>query len=265
MTMRPILLFLVAVLCSRATAAQTAPGQNVQVKVGISSVIRRGDTTGVSATVTNLATSQEQLFPFVVDAPGGVSRIDRPAPTRSWGVFRDFGDRPTAYWSNLSHLSPGLTTPALYYESVGLPGIVTYWAGGYFPLSTGEEGEPTPGAPIPDPLTTEMINGKTVGVEPWPADRSAKALIARLKTLTQTSCAAPLTWITSSSLCTNLIGYLNQAETNRAAGNVTKAKSSMASYTKSLSGKTAGTYAAGVTNPAYWLLKPNADIIIARL
>jgi hypothetical protein len=110
-----------------------------------------------------------------------------------------------------------------------------------------------------------MINGKTVGVERWPVDRTAKALIARLKTLTQTSCATPLTWITSSSLCTTLVGYLTQTETYRAAGNVTKAKSSMASYIKSLSGKTAGTYATGVTNPAYWLLKTNADIVVSKL
>jgi hypothetical protein len=61
------------------------------------------------------------------------------------------------------------------------------------------------------------------------------------------------------------VGYLTQTETYRAAGNVTKAKSSMASYIKSLSGKTAGTYATGVTNPAYWLLKTNADIVVSKL
>jgi hypothetical protein len=58
-----------------------------------------------------------------------------------------------------------------------------------------------------------------------------------------------------------LVGYLDQAETNRAAGKRTQAKSAMNSYISSLSGKTAGTFAAGVTNPGYWLLKPNADII----
>jgi len=35
----------------------------------------------------------------------------------------------------------------------------------------------------------------------------------------------------------------------------------MNNYITSLSGKTAGTFASGVTNPGYWLLKPNADII----
>jgi hypothetical protein len=61
-----------------------------------------------------------------------------------------------------------------------------------------------------------MINGKTVGVEPWPPDRTAKALLARLRALSQTSCGSPLKWITSSALCTKLIGYLDQADTYRA-------------------------------------------------
>ncbi len=91
------------------------------------------------------------------------------------------------------------------------------------------------------------------------------ALIARLRTPTQTSCAAPLTWITSSTLCTKLIGYLDQAEANRAAGKNTQAKALMNSQISSLSGKTAGTFASGVTNPGYWLLKPNADIVIRVL
>jgi hypothetical protein len=39
----------------------------------------------------------------------------------------------------------------------------------------------------------------------------------------------------------------------------------MASYIKSLAGKTAGTYATGVTNPGYWLLKTNGDIVASKL
>ena len=261
MRLRSISLFLVLALCSRSAAAQPGPGQNVHVNVAISSVTLRGDTTGVSSTVANLATSLEKLNAFLVDAPSGVLRIQRPSPVRNWGAFTDFSARPIAYWAILGLLPAGTTSPVLYYESVGLPAIVTFWAGGDFPLTGGEADEPNPSAPPIDPLVSEMINGKTVGVNPWPTDRSSKALIARLRTLTQTSCAAPLTWITSSTLCTKLIGYLDQAETNRAAGKRPQAKSAMNSYISSLSGKTAGTFAAGVTNPGYWLLKPNADII----
>ena len=110
-----------------------------------------------------------------------------------------------------------------------------------------------------------MINGRTVGVKPWPTDRTPRALLARLRALTQTSCSAPLNWIASPTVCTKLIAYLDQAEANRAAGRIAQAKSAMNNYVASLSGKTAGTFSTGVTNPGYWLLRPNADIIIAAL
>ncbi|MDP9206857.1 MAG: hypothetical protein M3P12_15640 [Gemmatimonadota bacterium] len=165
-----------------------------------------------------------------------------------------------ADWAFLDLLPPAATSILLYFESVGPPAIVTAWFGKDVPVV--EESADT----LPDDrLANYSVQGKTVGADPWPTDRTSKALIARLRTLTQTSCAAPLTWITSSTLCTKLIGYLDQAEANRAAGKSTQAKSSMNSYISSLSGKTAGTFASGVTNPAYWLLKPNADIVIRVL
>ena len=83
-------------------------------------------------------------------------------------------------------IPPGSSTPELHFDAVGLPGIVTYWAGGIFVFPSRDEENNN--SPEPDPLATEMINGQTVGVDSWPADRTAKALIARLRRLTQRTC-----------------------------------------------------------------------------
>jgi hypothetical protein len=238
-----------------------APGTNLSVDITIKSVAVRSDTIGITYAVLNKASSRDSLLKFAVDAPAGVKSIPEPQPATSYYVLGSYHGRPTAQWVLLDLLAPAATSIPFYFESVGLPAIMSDWAGGEVPDMAESEADTLPS----DWVKYNSVAGKTVGVEPWPVDRSAKALIARLKTLTQTSCATPLKWITSSSLCTKLVGFLTSAETNRAAGNVTKAKSSMASYSKALAGKTAGTYASGVTNPAYWLLKPNADIVVSKL
>ena len=168
-----------------------------------------------------------------------------------------------ALWIILDLLRPGSTTPQLYFEAVGLPGILTYWAGGDFPPPPVDDASDA--KPPPDLLATEMINGKTVGVEPWPPDRTAKALLARLRSLSQRSCGSPLKWITTSALCAKLIEYLDQADTYRALGETIQAKSSLTSYISALSGKASGAFASGVTASGYWLLKPNASIVISKL
>jgi len=191
--------------------------------------------------------------------------MDIPAPAQSWAAFNDFNGLPMAYWAMLDLVPPGTTTPGLYYESTGLPGIVNYWAGGEVPPKGGEEDEPNPSAPPNDPLVTEMINGKTVGVEPWPADRSSQALLARLRSLTQTSCAAPLSWVTDSGLCSQLIQDLDSAEAYRASGAATQARTSLLHFGSLLTGTPPGSYPAGVSSSAYWLLKPNADVIVGLM
>lgn len=258
-----LILSTVLLVVMATTATSQNPGQHVLVNVNLVSTAVRGDTIGLSYTVQSTTASTEKLAAFFVDAPSRVLRISRPAPTTDWSTDSLWAGRPMAQWIMLSLLNPGSTSPQLYFESVGLPGILTYWAGGDFappPVDDASDAQPPP-----DLLATEMINGKTVGVDPWPADRSAKALLARLRNLTNTSCATPLRWITSSSLCTKLLGYVDQAEANRAAGKITQAKSSLNSYISSLSGKTSGTFAPGVTSSAYWLLKPNANIVISKL
>jgi hypothetical protein len=160
------------------------------------------------------------------------------------------------------YVAASTTTPVIHYEAVGVPGILAFWAGGYFPVPVGGDEAETDSTSAPDPFVTQMITGQTVGVEPWPTDRSAQALLARLKTLSQTSCAAPLSWITDSTLCTQLTADLDQAETYRAAGQTSDAASTLNDYKSHLStGSSNGT----VKSPAFWLLTANADIVISHL
>jgi hypothetical protein len=260
--MRLIFATIGLILFAESLAAQN-PGQHVQVIVTPVLTTIRADTAGVTLTVRSGTASTENLSTFLIDAPGHVLRISTPSPAMSWSTDSLWAGQPKALWIILALLPPGSTTPQLYFESVGLPGILTYWAGGDFPPPMVDDAND--GKPAPDLLATEMINGKTVGVEPWPSDRTAKGLLARLRSLTQSSCGSPLLWITSSTLCTKLIGYVDQAETYRASGKTTQAKSSLNSYISALSGKTSGTFATGVTASGYWLLQPNANIVISKL
>lgn len=255
-----ILNLILLTICAPTLNAQT-PGTQLIVDVTVKSLVVQGDTMAVTYSLYNRPTSRDSLFTFTVDAPARVKSILTAQPLTNYDADSIYRGQPVADWAFLSFLPPGATSAALTFQSIGVPAIVIDRAGGHYPLLEEDVADST----YDDPLKYRTVPGKTVGVEPWPADRTPRALIARLRTLTQTSCAAPLTWITSSSLCTKLLGYLAQAETNRAAGNISKAKSSMASYIKSLAGKTAGTYATGVTNPGYWLLKTNGDIVVSKL
>jgi hypothetical protein len=167
-----------------------------------------------------------------------------------------------AHWITADSFPAGSITPELHFEAAGLPGILAYWAGGAFQFPSLEEPDTVA---VSDPLVAEMIAGQTVGIEPWPADRTPQALISRLSTLTQRACATPLSWITASSLCSQLVGYLDQAEIFRAGGAMTEARGSLGDFVSALGGPTAGTFAAGVSSSAYWLLTSNANIISADL
>jgi hypothetical protein len=236
------------------------PGQRIVLQVEPRSITIRGDTVGVVAAVTNLATSQESLLSYLVDAPSGIVSINRPNPTARWYASTDFRDRPMAVWDILGQqLTPGETSPDLYFESIGVPGILTYWAGGKFPRSNNEDLPDS--VLVTDPLVTEMISGKTVGVSPWPIDRTPGGLLSRLRSLTQSSCTTPLLWITDSNLCGQLTNDVDQAEGYRANGQMTEARAVLDHFASLLSGSVAGTFATGVTGSGYWLLKPNSEII----
>jgi hypothetical protein len=238
------------------------PGQRISVDIQIRSVTFRADTVAITYRVKNLEGSEEALLSFLVDAPSGVVSIGTPNPKRSWSASTDFRQRPMAIWDLLGRqLPPGGVTPDLFFEAIGLPGISTYWAGGKFKLPTEEDAADTA---VDDPLTNEMINGVTVGVEPSPADRSPAALLKRLRTLTNSSCTAPMLWINDKSLCSRLLSALDRAEISRSSRQPTQMKEALAEYSALLTALSGDTRVAS-TSAAYWLLKSNAEIIKGSL
>lgn len=242
--------------------AQNA-GQHVQIDVSVASITMTADTTGISYSVTNLTSSTEPLWVYHVDAPGGVLRIAAPTSGLQWRNRTSSAGQPMAGWSFKStYLAPGATSPQLHFDAVGLPGIRTYWAGGYYPLPDLSDDLVTDSTVLADPFVTRMVNGKTVGIDPWPNDRSAQALLVRLRILAQNTCTTPTVWITDNGLCSQLVVDLDQAEGFRANGQFSQARDVIATFNSRLdSGSAAGT----VKNPALWLLKANANIIAAIL
>jgi hypothetical protein len=258
--MKQLLLILAACVVPFGRASSQNPGQNIAVDVQITSVSQTSDTAGISYTVAVLSGSTEPFGRFSVDAPGGVLRIATPSPTNQWATSLDFAGRPLAHWVG-GMIPAGSSTPQLHFDAVGLPGILTYWVGGVFTFPSREEAD----ASVPStPLTSEMITGQTVGIEPWPADRSAQGLVGRLRTLTQSACSSTLLWVNSSALCNDLVADLDQTEAYRASGQVTAARSSLGTFIGRITGSSGG-FAPGVTSAGYWLLKSNADIVIALL
>lgn len=236
------------------------PGQNVSLDIRTTGVLVTGDTTRISFVVTNRPISAEPLWMFVVDAPANVLRLSPSTGGLRWRSDTDFrGEGQVASWIFLyEYLSPGSSTPALQFESVGVPGILSYWAGGHFRAPSGSD-EPEPDTTaLPDPWVTAMITGKTVGVEPWPADRSAQALLARLRTLTESTCSSGLQWITDAGICSELVGDVNQAESFRSSGQMMSARTTLLHFQTLISeGRATGR----VNSSAYWLLKANSDIV----
>ena len=228
------------------------------VTVTVNQIAMTGDTAQVSYTLSNGSQSQDSLFMFIVDAPARVKTIARPQPDSDWMVDSVVHSiEPAAFWLTASLLAPSAATPTLTFASVGLPGVVTNWSIGHWPPKTCCDDDP-PGTGE-DVFLTRAIQSSTAGVQPWPTDRSAQALIARLRTLSQNVCASPLNWITDSTLCSQLVSDLDAAENFRAAGATSQVQTTMDHY-KSLLG-TSTAFATGVNSAAFWMLSVNADII----
>lgn len=250
--------------CLTVMAQAQTPGTRLTVDVKVDSISLRGDTTRVSYVLSNRTQSQDSLFIFIVDAPARVSYVSRPQPDTVWMVDSLLREsQPAAFWSKLDLLAPSASTPLLFFDSPGLPGIVTTWVEGHWPISTCCD-EDVPDS-TQDVLVTRTVQGKTVGVEPWPADRSAQALLLRLRNLTQSICATPLSWITNAALCGTLLNDLDAAEGYRASGDATQAQASLDHYKSLLAGPDPGTFASGVNSAAFWMLRSNADIVKATL
>jgi hypothetical protein len=174
--------------------------------------------------------------------------ITRPSPEQSWLIFTRYGDRSVVQWSTLTKtlVPPGASTPTLSFRAVGLPAIVDAHVEGHYDAPVIDTLEDDSILAV-DPLESNSVPTKVVGVEPKPVAATPANLTTRLETLTSQSCT--LDWITQDGLCTTLRGHLT-AEPAR----LTQFRDDLTS------GHTPG---GPVNDNAYWLLRVNADYIIS--
>jgi hypothetical protein len=226
----------------------------------------RADTVRVEYRVRNATDSREDLWEFTVEAPSRVIRIEHPRPSENWDAATTYKTISVASWASLgTHVSPGATTPPLVFEAVGLPGPVTYWAMGWFPVPEyePEEFSPPPMSPR-EAIAESSIEGRTVGVDSLPADRSPRALLRRLQGLLDTTCGE-LAWIRSTALCSRLGTKLEQALQSLARGRTTRTHAQLDEFLRELASHYNPSAIGPVSDVAFWLLKVNAEYVLGRI
>jgi hypothetical protein len=142
---------------------------------------------------------------------------------------------------SVSGIGAADSTPTLTFSAVGLPTIAAAWYNGDSMYVDPDSGGVV--APFYDPLGAASIHTVTVGVDVAPT--TLTSLVFRLGQLNDSSCT--LAWITDSGLCTSLRS--NWGVTIRFFG-----------FTSTLdSARTGGS---AITDPAYFMLRANADYIL---
>lgn len=276
--MRHRLVLALALSVSSVARGQGAPGTNLTVDVAVSAITVRGDTTGIHYRLRNHRDSREELFTFTVDAPAPVTRIPRPQPRAEWMVGTDYRGRSVADWAALGHaVLPGAESPDLFFEAVGLPAVVTSWVRGYYPPPPLTAADTNPLVRPSDPLRENSVLGRTVGVEPFPADRTPRGLFARLRVLTDSACG--LGWIIPRGVCRELTERLRAGERELERGRRAEAQDRLRGFVEELtrqhgreSGEQHDAEEAGrerarkhVNDSAYWLLSVNAQYLLSHL
>lgn len=178
----------------------------------------QGDTVRVTLNVRNLATSDADLWMFTVDAPVPVLTVEQlgPGDKRDVDMGKEYGIS-VATWAFLGdHVAPGGAAPPVAFSAAGLPGIVSYWAEQWVPPDTVESADEPPDssqAPVkPGPWNSASDSGRTVGIVPFPVDRSRGALLTRMRTLLRESCVRG--WVDEASVCSSLDLKLEQDDTS---------------------------------------------------
>jgi hypothetical protein len=238
---------------------------NLSVDVHVSRVSMRADTVRVEYRVRNAADSREDLWEFTVEAPSRVIHIERPRPDTNWDASTTYKTLSVASWASLgTHVSPGAMTPPLVFEAVGLPGLVTYWAMGWFPVPEydAEQILPPPMSPR-EAIARSNIEGRTVGIDSFPADRTPQALVGRLQSLLDTSCGE-LGWIQSAPLCNLLRTKLEQARQSVARRKTSSARAQLQDFLKELTSRRDESAVRPMPDASLWLLKVNAEYVLGH-
>jgi hypothetical protein len=265
--MKRVTIFLALLASPNVAMAQATPGTNLSVDIRVVEAVRRGDTIRVSYVLHNSSASREGLWEFTVAAPAPVSRLVVPEPREKWTNAVRYAGRSVASWAMLEdpYIAPGFSSPVLWFEAVGLPGLVTSWVGGWFPLpehkpDTTDVAPPTANPEPIDVLDAHSVRGITLGVEPFPVGVSPSVLLDRVQAFLPQLCG-DLAWITNQGICNSLHVKLRNAQRSVTSANQEAARGQLAAFLNELEAQR-GKH---VTDSAYWLLKMNAEIVLERL
>jgi len=219
----------------------------------------------VGYVLRNRSESREPVFTFTVGVPGGALSVPRPQPAANWRTSTSYRGRPVAKWTVLAdELFPGAQSPELRFDAIGVPGIVAGWIRGYVPPAPLTAADTNPAPRPSDPLADNSIRMMTVGVVPKPADSSPASLLRRLLGLADSSCAG-LGWISNRGVCNSLRGKLERASASLAAGRPEAAAGQIRAFVQELEAQHGPQPGKHVGDHAYWLLKVNAEYVLARL
>ena len=254
-----IVLALGALSLAPGLAQGQTPGTNLVIDVMVTEVAILGNRVRVEYMLENSVESTEQLFQFSVDAPSPVLSIPRPQPEQDWRARTSYRTRSVARWTVLGEqMAPGDSSPALIFEAVGLPGIVTHRVRGYVPPPPLTDMGPVV-APS-DPLYENSVLGQTVGIEPFPSDLSPENLVVRLRALTDETCGA-LGWIDNAGVFNSLRVKLENAERSLLRGRTNAARGQLEALLNELEAQR-GQH---VNDSAYWLLRTNAEFALSMI
>lgn len=252
---------------AKARAQDSIPwprADHLTVTVSVPGVQIRGDTLLVRYRLTSDAGSEQSGDLFAVRFGGAVVRVEAPI-----GWYASHGlvsDSAAVDWSSLvrrAQLSPGRTLGGFAFESVGALDVVSFLVEGHFeiPVVTDTTEGLLKQAPSP---WANAFRGQTIGVVAPPADTSPSSLIARLGDRTGRVCG-DLGWITNDGVCQSLSAKLANAATSIAAGRGVAAVGDLTSFVQELEAQHGPEPGKHVNDSAYWLLKVNAEFLLARL
>lgn len=253
-----------ALLASR-TGAQQAPPTQLRVDVRVASITLQGTTATARYVARNLAESGAPLWVLTVDAPAGLASIEEPRAATPWAAFTAHRGRPVARWAALgARVAPGEQTPELTFTATGLPEVVDYWATPTIEVPKLSETDDPDTMPPMNPLVERSLRGRTVGIGPLPAEQGPGALVGRLSGLLSRSCGE-LGWIEHDGICQSLRAKLDAASRSLAAGDSDAAADQLRSFIAELDAQHGPQPGKHVGDDAYWLLRPNAEFILAEM
>jgi hypothetical protein len=243
---RKIILVAVTMFAATEVAEAQSTTTNLRIEVKPAAAFLAGNVTRVSYVVANHAQSTDRLFEFAVQSPVPVWRLEVPTPRARYHGVTQEGGEDVASWGWLDEMPrPGESTPVLVYEAIGLPGIVPFRALRYFGVRDiqSDSGPETLRFDKPGP---EYTVGNTVGVVTLPLDLRPTSLTTRLRRLVYEACA--LGWVTSSS-CRSL------------RANARPSARALRAFHRELVAQRG----IGVNEPAFALLAPNAEFLLAKM